>query len=218
MSDFQKIKKDPRGRRWCPPQDTPNFKTLYIIYLCAPGGGKGHLAASWRGAPGSPKPSCLFSHFISSNIFPLQAPTAATAAAPPPTVQAAGWAINVRGAESRPHPPSVVVGLLLCLAKPLEESCDRFQGHSLALLLSWVLAILPAVEGILLDHVLVIQGIKERSKQVCEQAVQQLGGRLSTATPPHPTPRATAHHTAYVCLELPGIRQDAELTARDWCV
>ena len=80
-----------------PPQDTPNFKTLYIIYLCAPGGGEGQLAASGGGAPGSPKPSCLFSHFISSDNIALQAPTAtaATAAAPLFAVQAAGLAIRV---------------------------------------------------------------------------------------------------------------------------
>lgn len=175
-SDFQKIKKDPRGRRWCPPQDTPNFKTLYIIYLCAPGGGEGHLAASWRGAPGSPKPSCLFSHFISSRHIALQAPTAAATAAAAPPCSPGGWLghPSVHGAlRPRPHPLSVVVRLLLLrLTKPLEESCDRFQGHTLALLLSGVLATLPAIEGVLLHHVLIIQRIKERPKQVCKQAGQ----------------------------------------------
>lgn len=130
-SDFQKIKKDPRGRRWCPPQDTPNFKTLYIIYLCAPGGGEGQLAASGGGAPGSPKPSCLFSHFISSDNIALQAPTAtAAAAAAPHPCSPGGWLghPSVHGALSpRPHPPSVVVRLLLLrLTKPLEKSRDRF--------------------------------------------------------------------------------------------
>ena len=111
-SDFQKIKKDPRGRRWCPPQDTPNFKTLYIIYLCAPGGGKGHLAASGGGAPGSPKPSCLFSHFISSDNIALQAPTAtaAAAAAPPLQSRRLAWPSECPWGSKSPAPPTLSCG------------------------------------------------------------------------------------------------------------
>lgn len=159
-----------------PPQDTPNFKTLYIIYLCAPGGGEGHLAASWRGAPGSPKPSCLISHFISSDTSHYRHPLPPPLLPPPgphPHCSPGGWLghPSVHGAPSA----SVVIRLLLLrFTKPLEEGCHRFKGHTLALLLSWVLATLPTVEGILLYHVLIVQSIKEHPKQVCKPTVQQL--------------------------------------------
>lgn len=144
-----------------PPAKTHQISRLYI-YLCALGGGERHLAASWRGGgPGSPKPSCLISHFISSRHIALQAPTAtaATAAAAPlQSRRLAGWAIHVSMAPSPlPHPPSVVIRLLvLSLTKPIEECCDRFKGHTLALLFSRILAALPAVEGVFLHHVLII--------------------------------------------------------------
>lgn len=130
-SDFQKIKKDPRGRRWCPPPRHTKFQDfIYNISLC-PRGRRGTPGSIWRGAPGSPKPSCLFSHFICSDNIALQAPTAtAAAAAAPLPCSPGGWLghPSVHGApRTRPHPPSVVVRLLLLrLTKPLEKSRDRF--------------------------------------------------------------------------------------------
>lgn len=186
---FSENKKGPGAGSGAPPPKTHQISRLYI-YLCAPGGGEGHLAASRRGAPSSPKPSCLFSHFINSDIA-LQAPTAtatAAAAAATPPCSPGGWLghPSVHGAPSpRPHPPSVVVRLLLLgLTKPLEESCDRFKGHTLALLFSGVLATLPTIEGVLLHHVLIVQRIKEHPKQVCKQAGQQLQARCPQ--PLHP--------------------------------
>lgn len=109
-SDFQKIKKGPQGQAVVPPQDTPNFKTLYIIYLCVPGGGEGHLAASWRGAPGSPTPTCLFSHFISSDTshyrHPLPPPLLLT---PLQSGRLAGPSECPWGSKS-PTPPALSCG------------------------------------------------------------------------------------------------------------
>ena len=62
-SDFSENKKGPQGQAVVPPPRHTKFQDfIYNISLC-PRGRKGHLAASWRG----PKPSCLFSHFISSD-------------------------------------------------------------------------------------------------------------------------------------------------------
>lgn len=105
-SDFQKIKKDPRAGGGAPPQDTPNFKTLYIIYLCAPEGGEGHLAASGGGpqaAPSHPASSAtLFAQTISHYRHPLPPPPLL----PPPSlaVQAAGLAIRVSMGLQEPGP------------------------------------------------------------------------------------------------------------------
>lgn len=144
-----------------PPQRHTKFQDF--IYISVPWGGRRETLGSILegGGPGSPKPSCLISHFISSRHIALQAPTAtaATAAAAPlQSRRLAGWAIHVSMAPSPlPHPPSVVIRLLvLSLTKPIEECCDRFKGHTLALLLSRVLAALPAVEGVFLHHVLII--------------------------------------------------------------
>lgn len=144
-----------------PPQRHTKFQDF--IYISVPWGEE---RDTWQhpgggGGPGSPKPSCLISHFISSRHIALQAPTAtaATAAAAPlQSRRLAGWAIHVSMAPSPlPHPPSVVIRLLvLSLTKPIEECCDRFKGHTLALLFSRILAALPAVEGVFLHHVLII--------------------------------------------------------------
>lgn len=144
-----------------PPQRHTKFQDF--IYISVPWGEE---RDTWQhpggGGPGSPKPSCLISHFISSRHIALQAPTAtaatAAAAAPLQSRRLAGWAIHVSMAPSPlPHPPSVVIRLLfLSLTKPIEECCDRFKGHTLALLFSRVLAALPAVEGIFLHYILII--------------------------------------------------------------
>lgn len=141
-----------------PPQRHTKFQDF--IYISVPWGRRDTLGSILEGGPGSPKPSCLISHFISSRHIALQAPTAtaATAAAPLQSRRLTGWAIHVSMAPSPlPHPPSVVIRLLvLSLTKPIEECCDRFKGHTLALLFSRVLAALPAVEGVFLHHVLII--------------------------------------------------------------
>ena len=184
MSDVQKIKKDPRGRQWCPPEDTPNFKILYISQC--PRGRRGdirqHPGEGLQAAPCHPASSAI-----------LLAQTHRTTGTHchrrccRPPCSPGDWLghPSVHGAPSpRPHPPSVVVRLLLLrFTKPLEEGCDRFKGNALALLLSGVLATLPAVEGILFHHILVIQRIKEHPKQVCKQAGQQ----LRSAAHNHPT-------------------------------
>lgn len=54
-----------------------------------------------------------------------------------------------------------VVGLVLVLTEPSEEGGDGLEGHALALLLGGVFAGLPLVEGLLFDHVFVIQSVKE---------------------------------------------------------
>lgn len=112
-SDFQKIKKDPRGRRWCPPQDTPNFKTLYIIYLCAPRGGEER--DTWQhpggGAPGSPKPSCLFSHFISSDTSHYRHPLLPPLLPPPLQSRRLAGPSKCPWGSKSPAPPALSCGL-----------------------------------------------------------------------------------------------------------
>lgn len=171
-----------------PPRHTKFQDFIYNISLCPRGR---------RGTPGSileGGPQAAPRHPASSAILLAQTHrTTGThchrrCCCPP--CSPGGWPghPSVHGAPSpRPHPPSVVVRLLLlCLTKPLEEGCDRFKGHALALLLSRVLATLPAVEGILFHHILVIQRVKEHPKQVCKQAGrEQLKGVLPTATPLH---------------------------------
>lgn len=129
-SDFQKIKKDPRGRRWCPPSRHTKFQDfIYNIVLC-PRGRRGPPPGSiLEGAPGSPKPSCLFSHFISQTHRTTGTHCHCRHCCRPPC-SPGSWQSHpcVHGAPSpQPHQPSVVVGfllLLLRLTKPLEEGCD----------------------------------------------------------------------------------------------
>lgn len=65
-----------------------------------------------------------------------------------------------------PHGCSVVVRLILSFPQPGKKGRHRFESHSLALLLGRVLAGLPLVESLLLDDVLVVEGIKEHPQQV----------------------------------------------------
>lgn len=54
MSDFPENKKRiPGAGSGALSKDPPDFKTLYIISV-PPGGGEGHLAASWRWLPREP--------------------------------------------------------------------------------------------------------------------------------------------------------------------
>lgn len=59
-----------------------------------------------------------------------------------------------------------VVGLVLSLAEPSKEGSDRLEGHTLALLLGRVFARFPLVEGLLFDHVLIVQSVKEHPQQI----------------------------------------------------
>lgn len=70
-----------------------------------------------------------------------------------------------------PAPPAgaalAVVGLVLVLglAEPREEGGDGLEGHAFAQLLGRVFAGLPLVEGLLLDHVLVVEAVEELAQQ-----------------------------------------------------
>ena len=72
----------------------------------------------------------------------------------------------------RPRPPGgaprllAVVRLDVGLPEPGEEGGDGLEGYALALLLGRVLAGAPLLKGLLLDHVLVVQSVKEHPQQV----------------------------------------------------
>lgn len=69
----------------------------------------------------------------------------------------------------------VILGLLFCFPQPREKCCDRFEGHALPILLCRVLAALPFIEGILWDHLLVIQAIKKHPEQICKWVETAIG-------------------------------------------
>lgn len=69
----------------------------------------------------------------------------------------------------------VILGLLFCFPQPREKCCDRLEGHALPILLCRVLAALPFIEGILWDHLLVIQAIKKHPEQICKWVETAIG-------------------------------------------
>lgn len=75
----------------------------------------------------------------------------------------------------------VILGLLFCFPQPREKCCDRFEGHALAILLCRVLAALPFIEGILWDHLLVIQAIKKHPEQICKWVETAIGWGITAA-------------------------------------
>lgn len=77
-----------------------------------------------------------------------------------------GSSLNCHHFSRRSEGALAVVGLVLGLAEPSEEGSDGLEGHALALLLGGVFARLPLVEGLLFDHVLVVEGVKEHPQQI----------------------------------------------------
>lgn len=62
--------------------------------------------------------------------------------------------------------PLAVIGFILGFAEPREEGSDGLQGHALPLLFGGVFAGLPLVEGLLFDHVFIVECVEEHSQQI----------------------------------------------------
>lgn len=74
----------------------------------------------------------------------------------------------------RPHSSTLaVVRLVLGLAEPREEGSDGLEGHTFPQLLGRVFAGLPLVEGLLFDHVLVVQSVEKHAQQICDRERQK---------------------------------------------
>lgn len=78
--------------------------------------------------------------------------------------------------------PLAVVRLVLGLAEPSEEGGDGLEGHALAQLLGGVFAGLPLIEGLLFDHVLVVQSVKEHPQQILQREMRQSVHNFSRGT------------------------------------
>uniref|UniRef100_A0A8B9BAV9 endothelin-converting enzyme 1 n=1 Tax=Anser brachyrhynchus TaxID=132585 RepID=A0A8B9BAV9_9AVES len=115
-----------------------------------------------------------------------------------------------------PHGRSVVIRLVLGFPEPGEKRRHRLEGHPFALLLRQVLARLPLVEGLLLDDVLVVEGIEEHPQQVWGETE----GIPATPQPPsirppstHPSIRPLAAG-GRACHPRPRARRPLTLTRR----